>query len=310
MGLGLRCCRRPIRLTPTLYCTTSVNPTLRVKPALAPDTVTLYVPFGVAPPPPPPELPLVAGTSREAEHPPNPIAPHTSATAIKRPIRARLTNSNQTGSTSANQTPRLRSPLTGISRSAEVVATVTVTSVLPAIAGPFGVTVHVAYAGAPEHAIAAVPGSPAAPVSSSAYVALPPAVIVCDTGPFAANAKSTPIPASATVCGDPAAESTIVNVPDRVPASVGANTTCTVQADPIANVPAQLLLPATIAKSPVAVTLWIPSATPPLFVNVTVWAAALKPTPVTPNANPPTGEVDTPAGATPVPPSAIVWLRY
>jgi hypothetical protein len=48
------------------------------------------------------------------------------------------------------------------------VAIVTVTKVDPEMLGPFGDAVHVAYAGAPVQEMAADPGSPAAPLSSSA----------------------------------------------------------------------------------------------------------------------------------------------
>jgi hypothetical protein len=170
--------------------------------------------------------------------------------------RVRRTNTSPTGSINANHTSSPRCPGgSGIFTPAEVVAIVTVTTVEPAIGGPLGVTVHVAFVGAPAHDIVADPGNPAAPVSSSAYVALPPAAIVCPAGPFAASAKSTPIPLIATVCGEPAAESTTVRLPDRIPVVVGANSTCTVQAEPTASVAPHVVLPATIAKSAEAVTL-------------------------------------------------------
>ena len=169
MGLGIRERRRRIRLIIlNPYCTTSVSPTLRVRPALLPETVTLYVPFGVAPPPA--EEPFVVpGINRGAEHPPSPIALLTSSSASMAPGRALRISINPAGSSTASQTLCCRSPgRSGMRRSADAVAIVTVTSVAPAIAGPLGVTVHVAYAGAPAHAMSAVPGSPAAPRSSSA----------------------------------------------------------------------------------------------------------------------------------------------
>src|SRR5579859_259074 len=149
-----------------------------------------------------------------------------------------------------------------------------------------------------------VPGTPAAEVSSSGYTACPPAVIVCVVLPFALSAKSTPVPDNCKLCGEVPALSTTVRLPTRTPPAVGTNTICIAQADPAAKLAPHVLLPATIAKSPVAVMLWIASAIPPLFVSVTACAAAPIPTPVAANAIPDTGDSDTPAGATPAPLSA------
>jgi hypothetical protein len=68
-------------------------------------------------------------------------------------------------------------------------------------------------------------------------------------------------------------------------------------------------VPETITNSPLTVKLAIDNPTPPLFVSVTVCAAALSPTPVAANATVPTGDSDTPAGATPTPFNATVCVR-
>ena len=104
--------------------------------------------------------------------------------------------------------------------------------------------------------------------------------------------------------------SVTVSVPARGPPTVGTNAICMVHAALIARLLPQVLLPATITKSPVIAMFWTRSGTPPLLVRVTVWAEAVTPTPVAGKVTVEKGESETPGGATPVPFSAMVWLRY
>jgi hypothetical protein len=150
------------------------------------------------------------------------------------------------------------------------------------------------------------PVSPATELSSSEYTACDPAVTVAVVLPCACSEKSTPVPVNCKLCGDPAAESVTLKLPFRAPATVGANTTCAVHAAPAASEPPHVFVPESITKSPVTPILWIASATPPLLVSVTVCAAVVSPTPVAANPSVPTGDNDTPAGATPVPFNATV----
>ena len=85
-------------------------------------------------------------------------------------------------------------PITGQSSAATFVATVTVINDVPPSAAVDGVTVQVAFAGAPEQVNAMVPGTPTAEVAISGYTACPPATIVCVVLPFALSPKSTPTP--------------------------------------------------------------------------------------------------------------------
>ena len=180
---------------------------------------------------------------------------------------------------------------------------------VPPSAPAAGFTRQVACNGTGAHVNATAPLNPATELNSSGNTACDPAETVAEVFPFAANAKSIPVPVSCKVCGDPAALSTTVKLPIRAPAAVGANATCTLQAAPAARPAPQAFVPAAITKSPVTPILWIASATPPLFVNVTVCPADISPTPVAANPTAPTGDSDTPAGATPVPFSTTVWLR-
>ena len=154
MGLGLRTRCRSVRLTfdetrnrgtEGSHCTTSVNPTLRVNPALLPDTVTLYVPFGVGPPPLTASPSPVAGISLVAEHPLRAVKPQKMIRASNPRNLALLKHSKPIGSSPASHTSFRRSPgRAGIRKSAEDVAILTVISVVPAIAGACGLTVQVA----------------------------------------------------------------------------------------------------------------------------------------------------------------------
>ena len=183
-------------------------------------------------------------------------------------------------------------------------------SAVPPSPACVGFTLQVAYAGAPAQKNDTVPGTPATDVSSSGYAASPPAAMLWVVLPLALRAKSTPVPVNCTLCGDDPALSVKVTLPVRDPGAVGVNAISTVHAPPAAKLPPQVLLPATGAKSPVTAMLWISSGIPPLLVSVTVCAAAVSPTPVAANVIADTGDSDTPAGATPIPLNATVWLRY
>src|SRR5277367_4926557 len=102
----------------------------------------------------------------------------------------------------------------------------------------------------------------------------------------------------------------MVRTPERGPPADGMKTTCMVQAVFTARVAPQLLLPGTMEKSPVSAVLCKRSGTPPLFVSVTVCAAEVRPTPVFGKVTVENGASDTPGGATPVPLSVTVWVRY
>jgi len=231
--------------------------------------------------------------------------PLIATNAIKTPARrtCRLRTSNPNGSKIATH---INCRVQGISGASSrtvdnPVATVTDTFVVPPSPALAGFTVHIECAGTPEHVNAAVPGSPTIEVSSNAYVASCPLEIAIEAGPFEASEKSTPVPVRASVCGELAALSLNVTVPVRTPATVGVNTTCTVQTPAGANVLPQVLPPASKLKSPLAAIPATVSGTPPLFVRVTVCDGATKPTPTAPKLNPPTGDSETPGGASPIP---------
>jgi hypothetical protein len=78
-----------------------------------------------------------------------------------------------------------------------------------------------------------------------------------------------PVPVRGTLWGLPGALSATDMDPFRAPAAVGLNVTEMVQLALAATVRPQVLL---WLKSPIAVMLLIVSATPPVLVNVTVWA--------------------------------------
>ena len=220
------------------YCTISVSPTLRVSPALEAATVRLYVPagVGVAVVPPPS---VVAGMMRATLHPASApqtkTAPNKTAAALSlRTTRTRRRTPNSpSGSSTANHTI-CRAPGSSIFAPSTLLATVTVIGVVPPSAGFVGLTVQVACAGSGPQVNVTVPGTPAAELSSNAYVALVPAEIVAVVGPLAARAKSTPVPVSCSACGDEVALSATASVPTRAPPAVGAKTTCMVQAAPAA----------------------------------------------------------------------------
>ncbi len=239
---------------------------------------------------------------RGVMHPASSSTPHNVATALRL-----LTHAS--GNNPTTNTPAPGNPFTSAAAPATLVAIVTVTGVTPPSADVAGFTTHVAYAGTGAHVIATVPGTPAADVSSIGNTACPPAAIVAVVLPFALSAKSTPVPVSRKLCGDPAALSTTVKLPVSAPAVAGENVTAKVHAEPAASALPHVFVPETITKFPLTVKLAIDNATPPLLVSVTVCAAALSPTPVAANPTVPTGDSDTPAGATPTPFSATVCVR-
>ena len=71
----------------------------------------------------------------------------------------------------------------------------------------------------------------------------------------------------------------------------------------------QVLVAGGMPKSPVAAMEASASGTPPLLLRVMVWGAAERPTPVGGKVRPPSGEMETPGGASPVPVRAMVWVR-
>ncbi len=183
------------------------------------------------------------------------------------------------------------------------VSTVTETVVaLPSTETLDGAILQIEFAGIPEHArLTCVPETAGPEVNSSGKTAFWPLVVVRDDGPFVASVKSMPCPVSDIVWGEVGAESEIVNEPLRTPPAVGRKAICIVQASPTASVPPQVLLPGTMAKSPVIATVAIERGRPPLFVSVTVCGAELSETPVAGKLIPNSGDKETPGGATPCP---------
>jgi hypothetical protein len=103
-----------------------------------------------------------------------------------------------------------------------------------------------------------------------------------DVGDRLTVGAAVPVPDKLTVWGLPAALSTIVTVPVRVPATVGENVTLIVQLPPGATLAPQVLL---CAKSPDAAWLVIDSGPVPVLVSVTVRALLVVPTDWFPNAS-------------------------
>ena len=195
-------------------------------------------------------------------------------------------------------------------RNAEVVGkpvwmTTEIGTVLPSAPG-VGLTVQTAFAGAPVHANATLPFSPACDESRSGKVALVPLDTVTLVAPFAARAKSMPIPVREMLCVPEVAVSVRVRVPVRVPAAVGVKITERLQADPGPTVDPQVS--AVIEKSPVTAVWERLSRTPPLLVRTRVAAGAWRPTPIAPKSTE-DGVRETPAGARPRPDRATVWSR-
>jgi hypothetical protein len=191
------------------------------------------------------------------------------------------------------------------------VSTVTeIVVALPSTETLDGDTLQVELAGAPEHArLTGVPATAGPEVKSSGKTAFWPLVVVSDEGPFVASVKSMPCPVSDIVCGEAGAVSEIVSEPARAPPAVGRKAICMVQASPTASVLPQVLLPGTMAKSPLIATVAMERGRPPLFVSVTVCGAELSETPVAGKLIPNNGDNETPGGATPVPLSATVCER-
>ena len=84
-----------------------------------------------------------------------------------------------------------------------------------------GTITHVELAGAPVQLIAASPGTPASELSSKGKTADTPLVTLTVVAPLAFRAKSTPMPCSEIVCGEPAALSVTVIDPACGPADLG-----------------------------------------------------------------------------------------
>jgi hypothetical protein len=183
--------------------------------------------------------------------------------------------------------------------------------VLPSMARPAGTTLQVEFCGAPAQVRLTVAPATAGPeLKSSGNTPLCPLITVTVEIPFAASAKSTPVPFSASVWGEPGALDEMVSAPVRAPPVVGVKAICSVHAAATASVLPHVFEPATMAKSPLIASVAMERATPPLLANVTVCGAELRPTPVAGKVMPKSGESETPAGATPVPLSVIVCVRY
>ena len=281
------------------YCTTSVSATVLVNPALVPATEIAYVPPGVVtplPPPPPPGPVYGGGISRPDPHPAISISPNNTHPLQRYPRRRphhptpNRTTAHQTVFELPRSSPVAETP----------VSTVSVITVDVPRAGVPGVTVQTEFAGIPLHTNVAVPGVPAAELKSNAYVADSPLLTVAELGPSGASAKSTPTPASATNCGEPAALSANDTLPTRVPPTVGANATCTVQLPPAATVASHVIPTAGSVKSPFIVIPEIANGAPPIFDNVSICGAEFCPTPSAANVSDP-GVIDTPGPAIPVP---------
>ena len=86
----------------------------------------------------------------------------------------------------------------------------------------------------------------------------------------------TPVPLSATVCGESGAVSLMASEPVSTPPSVGVNVTVDLQVLPAASVEPQLV--ADMAKFPVAVIELMLTVAVLEFLNVTVLAALVVPT--------------------------------
>jgi hypothetical protein len=116
------------------------------------------------------------------------------------------------------------------------------------------------------------------------------------------------VPLNATVCGDPAALSVIVKLPDRLPAAAGVNVTVAVQLPPAATpLPKPLPQVVVLLKSPellpVIATEPIVNAAFPVLLSVTVWLALAAPIVWLPNARLDADNVT--AGARPAAPAAV-----
>ena len=266
----------------------------------------VYLPAGVTAPEPPPGPPG-EGINRPEPHPLATSSTHTIAAASF--LRRKAMTPSGASSVVQRMLP------CGEDTDAEPdtpVSTVTETVVaLPSTATLNGATLQVELAGAPEHErVTVVPATAGPEVKSSGKTAFFPLAVVSDDGPFVASVKSTPCPVSDIVCGEAGAVSEIVNEPPRAPPAVGRKASCMVQASPTASVLPQVLLPGTMAKSPLTATVAMERGRPPLFVRVTVCGAELSETPVAGKFIPNNGDNDTPGGATPVPLNVTVCERY
>lgn len=120
----------------------------------------------------------------------------------------------------------------------------TLEGVVPLRVTDDGVTVHVDWAGAPEHVSVTVPLNPSSGDACSVSVAVPPAVTV-SVLLVALSVKSWPVPLRAAVCVAPAVppeSSVTVSVADSDPAAEGVNVTLIWQLDPLESELPQLLL--------------------------------------------------------------------
>src|SRR5215471_20585342 len=92
---------------------------------------------------------------------------------------------------------------------------------------------------------------------------------------------STPVPASATLCGDPGASLVTLSVPVATPTATGVKAAPSVQFAFAARLDGQSLV---CVKGPSAWVDWIESGAVPLLVSLTMRGAAISPTATLPNA--------------------------
>jgi len=101
---------------------------------------------------------------------------------------------------------------------------------------------QLAFAGAPVQLSVSVPLRPLAGVSRRLYPAVPPVLLTVWLALLpAAKLNCTPVPVSGTVCGEEAALSVTVSVPERNPALVGVKVIVSAQAFPAASTAGQVL---------------------------------------------------------------------
>src|SRR5690242_16107573 len=207
-----------------------------VSPALVAETRMGYVPAGVAapadvPPPPPPGGTFV-GILRPVPQPAAMNVQESKITQASRGSRPRQKAKRPSGRSAASQIA-LPAGDCGMRSAAwpptPVCTTTDTVTAFPLSVALDGVTLHAALAGAPVHANVAVVADPDER-KRSGKTAFCPLAMVTVVSPSAPRAKSSAVPLSRSVRGEPGALSVTVSVPVRAPAAEGAKTTCSVQA--------------------------------------------------------------------------------
>ena len=243
----------------------------------------VYVPGGVAflPPPPP-----------TVEFPPAPAQPLTpamataSSAAHSRALRRRRSASGNSTRHSANGASRAGATRGG---STAAVATPVVTVsvmfwlLLAGTVALVGLKLHMLCAGNEPHANANVPDEPFSGVRVSLNCVACPLAADWLLGATVVQVKSNPMPESATCAAAGKSLLVTLSVPFCCPAAAGAKATLAVQLTPTASELAQVV--PVMANPALALSARLPSATPPVFVTVTVCAVLVIPTPVEANVN-------------------------